>query len=138
MFNIVIGDSAFAFSWQFAISVLIVTVAIRMIMTACRTVALNGIRGFWSQWLMDFLSTHPDTERVKDFWVPSFIGTLELVIFPLLISLTEWRSIGGWIAIKTAVSWKGWTTDRASYNRFLLGNALVIFASLCLTPLIKI
>src|SRR5437899_3268334 len=138
MFHVVIGDNAFVLSWQFAIWVLIATVVIRIIMTTFRTVALNGISGFWAQWYQDFLSTHPNRELVKDFWVPSVIGTLELAIFPFLISSMEWRSIGGWIAIKTAVGWKGWTTDRSSYNRFLLGNALVIFASLCLTPLIKV
>jgi len=83
----------------------------------------------------DFLSTHP-SELIKDYWHPSIIGLLELAIYPLLIATSNWQAIGGWIAVKTAIGWRGWSTNRSSYNRFLIGNGLVISAALLLSILV--
>jgi hypothetical protein len=67
-----------------------------------------------------------------------FIGTIEIIIYSVLISIGSWQPIGGWLAVKTAAAWR-WeaTHDSQSYMRFLLGNTLVIFASFWLAPMIK-
>jgi hypothetical protein len=74
----------------------------------------------------------------RDYWVPTLVGTLELLIYPVLISLGAWQAIGGWLVIKTAAGWR-WeqNQDRQGYTNFLFGNAMVIFVSFLLTRMIN-
>ena len=60
----------------------------------------------------------------SDLWLPTFIGFAEIASFPVLIVLGQYSLIGGWIVIKTAGQWSGWTKSRTSFNRFLLANIL--------------
>lgn len=88
----------------------------------------------------DYLSCHPSAD-VKDYFLPSILGFIELLIYPTLILTGKWAVIGGWLTLKTAAKWKGWKADRNSYNRFLIGNALVILVAIIIlsfTDAIKI
>lgn len=140
MFDFVLGPAGnIEFSYYYLVFVIVAQTGVRAFMCALRSAEIVGLESsFWPNWRKDFLSTHPDEEVVKDFWYPTIIGMLELAIYPLLIVAGTWQPIGGWIAIKTAVRWQRWSTNRATYNRFLIGNGLVIFPSLWLTPLIKV
>ena len=90
-------------------------------------------------WWTVFLSRDSDADLGKDFFAPTITGSIELAVFPLLIVLATWSPIAWWLTIKTAVQWERWKrADRTSYNRFVVGNALVIGASVFLTHLIKI
>lgn len=75
--------------------------------------------------------------RFAGYVVPFLVGTLELAIYPILISLGSWQAITAWIGLKIANSWR-WqqNADRRGYTNFLFGNALVIFAAFCLSPLV--
>jgi hypothetical protein len=61
-----------------------------------------------------------------DYWHPFIIGTLELLVFPYLMLTENWNYIGAWLALKTVSQWKSWTERRHVFNRFLIGNLLVI------------
>jgi hypothetical protein len=75
----------------------------------------------------------------SDLWIPTGIGFLELVIYPVLISIGYYAVVGGWIGIKIAGGWMGYTQSRTSFNRFLLFNILGVLAasvlSLFVTPI---
>jgi hypothetical protein len=63
---------------------------------------------------------------------------MELAIYPFLILSSHFEAIGGWLGLKTAAGWR-WqqNQDRQGYTNFILGNALVIFASFLLTHLVS-
>jgi len=65
----------------------------------------------------------------SDLGLPTLIGFAEIASFPVLIVLGQYNLIGGWIVIKTAGQWSGWTKSRTSFNRFLLANILNLSVS---------
>jgi hypothetical protein len=120
------------------------TALVRVSMCALRTWQL-----YYEDWPQDFgrvfwrdITGRADIERVRDFLVPMFLGMIELTIYPVLIAATQWQPIGGWLAIKTAASWR-WQTSTTpdagqSWMRFLLGNALSLLASWVLATMIRV
>jgi hypothetical protein len=88
--------------------------------------------GWWCSILQGVLSTHKSA-RVRDWWLPFIIGLLELTAYPYFIASGDLKPIGGWIALKTVAQWREWTKSRSNYQRFLIGNALVIAAAVFLT-----
>jgi hypothetical protein len=42
----------------------------------------------------------------------------------------QWKFIGAWLEFKALVRWNVWEAERKAFNRFLIGNALVLFLSL--------
>lgn len=60
------------------------------------------------------------------------LGFLEAIVYPVLMYTDNWLIIGGWIALKTLAQWDKWKTDRTIFNRFLIGNALVIIGAFVL------
>jgi hypothetical protein len=64
-----------------------------------------------------------------DRLIPLCIGVTELFIYPTAMHYGAWNYIGAWIALKTLPHWTRWTRKRAVFNRYLLGNALVLIAS---------
>lgn len=77
-----------------------------------------------------------DSKKTDDFLISSILGAFELIAYPFLIYSGNVQYIGGWIAIKTSGHWGEWGKDRTSFNRFLLGNVLVIVCS-CIILLIN-
>jgi len=82
--------------------------------------------------LRDFGGWHPD-EAQRDYWHPSILGGLELLAYPILLNMQHWEVIGAWIGLKTVAKWGEWTTNRGSYNRFLIGNALIAFLAFAIS-----
>lgn len=76
--------------------------------------------------------------KIDDYWIPSVIGAIELFVFPFLMVEGAWQIIGAWLVIKTASIWAKWNNLRTPYNRFLLGNLLVLVSSLFLLTRILI
>lgn len=75
----------------------------------------------------------------NDHWFPYFIGILELMTFPFLMAAGLWTGVAGWIGLKTLPQWSVWKDNRSTFNRFLIGNALVvILAFKCLTPCVSV
>jgi hypothetical protein len=63
---------------------------------------------------------------VPDYLLAAFIGFAEAAAYPVIFVLAKPEIIGAWIAIKTAGGWEGWQKNRPSFDRFLLGNLLVL------------
>jgi len=79
---------------------------------------------------------HPN---IADYWLPAIIGFSEASAYPVLMVLDRCTVIGAWLLIKTAGNWRGWVRSRATYNRYLVGNILVIAISyLWLTHFVEV
>jgi len=65
-------------------------------------------------------------DEENDYLHPSIIGFFELVAYPILMAVNKWEFIGAWVTLKTVAEWQAWTKERRPFNRFLIGNALVI------------
>jgi hypothetical protein len=115
------------------------SISIRIFMSALRTIQLfkKTMMSLSEQFLRDFFgcSVNP---KAKDYFVPFFIGTMELAVYPVLITAAAWVPLGGWLTMKTAAAWR-WqvSNDSEAYMRFLLGNALVLFVSFLLSRMVK-
>ena len=72
---------------------------------------------------------------VPDFWHPFILGFLELLAYPVLLKTHAWSFIGAWLGFKALAQWKGWGESRPAYNRFLIGNAIVLLLSFLLVRL---
>jgi hypothetical protein len=59
-----------------------------------------------------------------DLWLNALIGFCELAAYPVLLKTDSYPIIGGWLVIRTAGSWGGWSVSRTSYNRYLLNIIL--------------
>lgn len=89
-------------------------------------------KSFWMRVLIGF-SGFCGPEKIKDYWIPFFIGFSELASYPILMFHDQVSIIGGWLAIKTAGQWQVWKHSRNAFNRFLFGNLLALgFSYLCL------
>ena len=86
----------------------------------------------WNFWRDLSGYCHPD-EEVRDFLHPFILGTLELAAYPIFIENHHVNVIGAWLALKTASKWGEWKTNRGSFNRFLIGNALVVAVAFVLS-----
>jgi hypothetical protein len=76
---------------------------------------------------------------IDDYWLPLIVGLFELSSYPIIMASNNWSFIGLWLGIKTASTWGTWQKSRTAYNRFLLGNLIVLFVSFCLLiPLVQI
>jgi hypothetical protein len=76
---------------------------------------------------------------VPDYWHPFIIGTLELLAYPIILKTGNVNVVGAWLGLKTLAQWKVWGENRVHFNRFLIGNALVLIVSaLVLAPLVII
>ena len=131
-------DISIAHPWHYVFLVAGASVIIRAVMSTIRTIQINQrVEGFWPKWKQDFLSNSQEQVAIKDYFLPTILGTIELSIYPLLIASASWQAIGGWLAFKTAAGWR-WEGNAESYMRFLVGNAIVIFASFLLTHMVSV
>jgi hypothetical protein len=86
-------------------------------------------RGFYTFPSQHAAGTPKDWET--DYWHPDYLhpfvlGLLELSAYPVLMTAGAWNVIGAWYGLKTLSQWQQWKSSRASFNRFLIGNALVL------------
>jgi hypothetical protein len=65
----------------------------------------------------------------SDFLYPFILGLMELLCYPILMRAGAWTVVGAWLAFKTVVHWSSWAKNRNPFNRYLIGNALVVVAS---------
>jgi len=69
---------------------------------------------------------HGFDKEVPDYQLAALIGVAEAAAYPVIIALQKPEIIGAWIAIKTAGGWEGWQKSRPQFDRFLVGNLLVL------------
>ncbi|HUC61251.1 MAG TPA: hypothetical protein VMF53_04780 [Alphaproteobacteria bacterium] len=103
------------------------TVAMRVWVFGLHWLETHLTSGWRSQFARDLLSRRAISV--------SILGTIELATFPVLMAVGAWEAIGAYIGLKTIAQWHHWKEDRAPFNRYLVGNALVLILSLlCLEP----
>ncbi len=87
---------------------------------------IENLKGFGSnRQVDDYLY-----EELDDYLYPFYLGCIEFLSYPVLIAADLWSFIGAWLAFKTLGQWEHWKKSRHTFNRFLIGNALVIILSL--------
>jgi len=62
----------------------------------------------------------------SDLWLPFVIGLCEAAVYPVLMHQDLYVVIGAWLGIKTAGTWRIWSTSPTAFNRFLLGNLAIL------------
>ena len=65
----------------------------------------------------------------NDYFQPFIVGLLELLVYPALLAAGKPEYVGAWLGFKVVPKLGAWSTHRETYQRFLIGNALVIVAS---------
>ena len=149
--NLQINNSAVDVTWCYFGLVFAAGIVIRFILSGLREVELrfpppNDVDQlpaatlppeWWWSWWLGFWSVHKSA-LVRDYWLPFFLGLFELAAYPYFIATGNWKVIGGWLLLKTAASWGMWTKSRSHYQRFLVGNAMVIAASVLLVTQLHI
>ena len=94
--------------------------------------------GKWEAFWKSFFSWGHH-KNIDDYYLPSIIGGIELFIYPFLMFIEQWVFIAMLIGLKTAVHWGKWQEVRTAYNRFLLGNLVVIVSALfIMTSFLKV
>ncbi len=74
-----------------------------------------------------------------DMWLNAAIGFCELFAYPILLKTDNYAIIGGWIVIRTAGNWGGWSVSRTSFNRYLLNMiAELVLAYFCLYSFVQV
>jgi hypothetical protein len=68
-------------------------------------------------------------EGANDYFQPAIVGFLELLIYPSLLAAGKPEYVGAWLGLKVLPKLGLWSTHRETYQRFLIGNALVIICS---------
>ncbi len=87
---------------------------------------IDNLKGFGSnRQVDDYLY-----EELDDYLYPFYLGFIEFLSYPVLMAADLWPFIGIWLAFKTGGQWEHWQKSRHMFNRFLIGNALVIILSL--------
>ena len=69
----------------------------------------------------------------SDYWHPFVTGSIEAVIYPVLLVSNLPEYIGAWVGLKTVAQLPAWKKDRNTYQRFLIGNALIVVGSYLLS-----
>lgn len=95
-------------------------------------------QGLLSLFLVCFCGFGTNGNRVyADMWFPFLIGLFELAAFPVLLTIGAWQAIAAWLGFKAIAPWQYWQTNRHAFNRFLIGNAIILlFSALFLAPLV--
>lgn len=97
----------------------------------CEGIKFSKQWNFLQAWWFSFWSWGKNN-HIDDYFLPSLIGFVELLLYPFFMITKQWIFVGMLIGLKTAVNWGKWQEIRTSYNRFLFGNLLVIISSVFL------
>lgn len=121
-----------AYVW-YLVTVAVVSFLIRVILSGLRAseVPKERRRAF----VGIFHGFRSDGQVTPDFWQPTLIGVLELTVYPILLASERPEYIGAWLAFKTLPRFGSWEKHRNTYQRFLIGNALVLIFSYALMRL---
>ena len=135
--NIVVAHQKISLGLCYLLTAITATVTIKAIMSFVRT---------WQKYktLSQVTPKWWDDVKHSDYIVAFGVGTIEILLYPVLIYLGAWQSITWWLGIKTAARWR-WRPRRAAddldarqrYTNFVFGNALVICAAFLLTALVN-
>lgn len=126
------------FGWQitnlcgYLLAVFFGALGVRVFLAVLRSVELayakEKPRNFWEALGSSIRGIHGDKAKANDndYWLPFILGVLELGVFPILLSTGALAAVGAWIGFKTVALWKTWLEERPVFNRFLIGNAIIV------------
>ena len=124
-------------TWQvesvlgYSVRVVLASLLVRIVIAALKAAtSCERAHGFPDELWRCFRGFGLREDTLVDHWHPFVLGLFELSAYPVLMVTGHWSFIGAWLAFKTIAQWKRWTEERTSFNRFLIGNALVLFLSL--------
>jgi len=117
----------------YGLSVIGLSVLIRVVLSALRASEHPKKR---RQAFIDILhGFRSDSQIEPDYWQPCLLGVLELSVYPILLASGKPEYIGAWLLFKTIPRFGSWEKHRNVYQRFLIGNALVLIVSFVLMGL---
>ncbi len=118
--------------WKYFFVAIVCSLGVRLIITFFTTLESrvdNANTSFFETYKLFFMGKGVDGNQSFDHFQTLLLGVMEISIFPILLIANKPEYIGGWLALKTLPQWNRWTEKRWIYNRFLLGNALIIVIS---------
>jgi hypothetical protein len=145
MFHIKVSHSTVEVTWRYLVLAIFFGLVIRLILCGFREWEQRSDpfkrtrlpASWWRSLGQAFFCTRQSS--IRDYWLNFSVGLLELLAYPYFIAQGNLKVIGGWLALKTVAQWKGWAADsRGPYQRFLLGNALVVAFSVLLAQMLQI
>jgi hypothetical protein len=124
--------------WKYLLLGFLLQALMRVVMSALGAIELTYTPGdaprlpYRVNFRRNLRGLHPNDRKGQksDLWIATILGLLELWSYPVLMATGAWTVIGAWLGFKTVAQWRTWQENRFSYNRYLLGNALVVILSL--------
>ena len=107
------------------------SLGVRIIASLLKACEREAGSSYWHSFRMT-MSGFATDPNMKDYLFTFYLGWIEIAAYPILMRTGNWVIIGAWLTLKVLPQWKHWTEHRPAFNRFLIGNALVLFASLWL------
>lgn len=107
-------------------TVFIAAFLIRLAISFLRAFERQPTNKFWLHFWADFCSSR---KAQPDYFHPAIVGALELFAYPVLLHVGRYEIVGVWVAFKTYSHRVEWADNRATYNRFMIGNAVVIMTA---------
>ena len=105
--------------------VFVLSMAVRIALSLLKAFQRDPTTSFFSDFFASLKGFNKDKEKA-DYWYPFVLGVFEFLTYPILIVTENWKFLGAWLAFKTVSQWKHWGDNRPAFNRFLIGNALVV------------
>lgn len=118
---------------KYLIFAVLLSLLVRIISSLLRSLEIkyasaNNQPAYFRLVWQSFLGLGPDPLR-NDLWFPFILGIIEFACYPILMVTGSWLVIGAWLTLKTLPQWKHWAEMRHPFNRFLIGNTIVIILS---------
>jgi len=107
------------------------SLVVRTALSLLKALRRDPKTSFFSEFLANLKGFNKNPEKA-DYWYPFILGVFEFLTYPILMVTGNWQFIGAWLAFKTLAQWKHWGKNRPVFNRFLIGNALVLILSFLL------
>ena len=114
-----------AYVW-YLLSAAVLSVLIRIILSGLRASEAPKDRR------RAFLQIFQGFQSDGDYWQSTLLGALELAVYPVLLATGKPEYIGAWLALKALPRLGAWEKLRSTYQKFLIGNALVLVFSYAL------
>lgn len=125
--------------WCYILTVIAFGLIIRVIQALIKASERCGIPGDrcflanFGLYVLGFGFGNPPSRSERgggdDYLQPFLLGLIELFVYPILMASGLAPYIGAWLGFKIAPRLGSWGTARNVYQRFLIGNALVLFGS---------
>ena len=130
--------------WDYLLWVLVLSFVIRAAMCLVKALEmwLRGKSGqfdhalhapprpkFWREFWQSMKGYGSSDSLSNDYWLPSILGTLELLVLPVVMATNNWTFVGAWVGFKALAQARHWIENRSAFNRFVFGTAVLLIFS---------